>query len=511
MCESDQLLDDMDARARRDSDILMVGRTDYRLTIHSPGSGSYSPSSTLPTSDRPAGVQEIIYSTYTPNSFDRPLADFWSKAGASHRFVEEDGQEVKIRRVELAHNGVAVGVEQGGGVKWTQDLGNIGWVGIVVSADGSIAVYDILLPLSPAAAKPILVPQPPPDLPSLFPPPARPHPSHMDIHTKPPSTYIGSVPLTLTLPPADNTSTTNTLHPDKPLLYALSSTAYPLINFAPPPRPGSLLNGSFPLSEELPERDQLLPYLLDPPAEEMSVQQANGLEMSEAEGIVEKPKHSRAWLLWFLGVVSALALCAGVAFGYGKTAAKVKQSASPPSEKTPLLPADEKPKVVTFEPGPDTTALQTESSVAGNGDRPSLAPPINGDDATPKKKSTRRRVRGKKKPRDASTPGGKEGDEEDEDDRDSSSPKSGEKPLPELPREMSSVALADDMHEKERLVISESVIGGSRFGLPLMFRLWVTWYRCAQGHVGRSTCCSETVTERLHPLSESRGQTSPSQ
>lgn len=107
----------------------MVGRTDYRLTIHSPASGpGYSASSSAVTSEGPrAGIQEITYSTYTPNSFDRALAEFWSKAGSSQRmWNEEDGTDAKVVRVELGHDGVAVGVEPGGGFKWIKDLGNIG-------------------------------------------------------------------------------------------------------------------------------------------------------------------------------------------------------------------------------------------------------------------------------------------------------------------------------------------------------------------------------------------------
>lgn len=39
---------------------------------------------------------------------------------------EEDGSLAKRIRVELGHDGVAVGVEQGGGVKWVTKLGSVG-------------------------------------------------------------------------------------------------------------------------------------------------------------------------------------------------------------------------------------------------------------------------------------------------------------------------------------------------------------------------------------------------
>ena len=123
----------------------------------------------------------------------------------------------------------------------------------------SIAVYDILLPLVPANANPILVPQPPPHLPSLFPVHEDSAHSPYDIHAKPPTTYIGSVPPALLLPPARSTGEEadtpvakvpptrqgGSRRTNKPLLFALSTESYPFINFAPPPRPGSLSNGSF--------------------------------------------------------------------------------------------------------------------------------------------------------------------------------------------------------------------------------------------------------------------------
>lgn len=125
VCANENLLDDLERRTRSNRDVLFVGRTDYRLTIHTPpGTGV----SGVTIGDRPksgGGVQEIMYSTYTPNSFDRPLAEFWAKMGKEELY-EEDGTLAKRLRVELGHDGVAVGVEQGGGVKWVTKLGNVG-------------------------------------------------------------------------------------------------------------------------------------------------------------------------------------------------------------------------------------------------------------------------------------------------------------------------------------------------------------------------------------------------
>jgi serine/threonine-protein kinase/endoribonuclease IRE1 len=89
------------------------------------------------------------------------------------------------------------------------------------------------------------------------------------------------------------------------------------------------------------------------------------------------------------------------------------------------------------------------------------------EESTPvKKKTNRRRVRGKKKRRDSNAAlldDKGEGEDDDEDGADSSSPpqtvaKRDDKPLPELPREMSSTALADN-DDKERLSISDCCIG----------------------------------------------------
>jgi serine/threonine-protein kinase/endoribonuclease IRE1 len=130
MCEDDDLLDDLEAQSRAQEDVLFVGRSDYRLTIHNPSSQSgVLPSSSTPTGQlaaRKSGVQEISYSTYTPNTYDRPLADFWSKVSSENIWTEE--AEKKIR-VELGHDGVAMGIEEGGRFSWATNLGSVGYVG----------------------------------------------------------------------------------------------------------------------------------------------------------------------------------------------------------------------------------------------------------------------------------------------------------------------------------------------------------------------------------------------
>jgi serine/threonine-protein kinase/endoribonuclease IRE1 len=412
VCENEQLLDDMENRSRTNSDILFVGRTDYRLIIHSPPSSSvYSASTDTPnTGDRRAGLQEISYSTYTPNSFDKPLAEFWSKSNQIP--LEDDGSEVHSTRVELGHDGVAVGVENGGDVKWIKDLGSIG-----------IGVYDILLPMTPLSAKPIIVPQPPPRLEALFPLPTNPGQEHFDIHSKSPSTYIGSVPyqLTLSANDSDQTRPPVTSNSDKPLLYALSSSSYPLINFAPAAKPGSQANGSFPLSEDLPAKDQLLPYLLDPAIDEKTIDPAPESIMG---GLRRRETVGRSWIFWVMGVLITLVM-AGVAIaglGQRKT---YKQTATPPNEKEPLMGDPEPSSAELGPPLPITEKPELEDSGSPEAKV-----------KTKKKNNARRRVRGGKK---------RKGEAEDDDD----------KPLPELPR---AISTTDD---KERLDISDNVIGTS--------------------------------------------------
>ena len=126
LSENDQLLNKPEDYNRSDRDILLVGRAEYRLTIHSPALFSSSSVSTVSAGEGQTspGSQEIAYSTYMPNSYDRPIADYWVRAGVTDQLREEAGNE-KLR-VELRHDGVAVGVKQGGGVKWMTDLTSIG-------------------------------------------------------------------------------------------------------------------------------------------------------------------------------------------------------------------------------------------------------------------------------------------------------------------------------------------------------------------------------------------------
>jgi serine/threonine-protein kinase/endoribonuclease IRE1 len=131
LCDDSEVLDDLEGKARSNRDVLFVGRTDYRLTIHTPPSFSgVSAVETTPSEGaglrKSSGVQEITYSTYTPNSYDKALADYWTKYGATETMWETDGSPAKRSRIELGHDGIAVGVDQDGLVKWNQNLGSVG-------------------------------------------------------------------------------------------------------------------------------------------------------------------------------------------------------------------------------------------------------------------------------------------------------------------------------------------------------------------------------------------------
>ncbi|WVQ78180.1 hypothetical protein IAT38_000263 [Cryptococcus sp. DSM 104549] len=595
VCETERMLDDLEGRSPSSRDTLFVGRTDYRLMIHTPAGAASSPgtagatstvyrtpgdattgsdgsggaTSSAPNSgsggstggaSKKGGVQEIGYSTYTPNSFDRPLADFWAKTGLHGK--EWDGKaagagagsEGRIR-IELQHDGSAVGVSPdggpNGGFKWVRQLDGIG-----------IAVYDILVPLDSNSANPILVPQPPPHIPSIFPAPSDPNDPRHALLAKPPSTYIGSVPFRLALPPSSgagapagagsNGSGANsrgrgashappTPQP-RPLLYALSSNAYPLVRFAPPPRPGVLANGSFVLAEDLPERDQLLPWTIDPPDELGLVE--GGKEVGGREGKGEDEvwvrggKERRGGKGW--GWPWMVALAAGLIVAILSLAGALRSPravlASPVSEESAKLALGEKQALLPAGDNTGAASAAGESSTREEKPDPSsdgspldptqppttrsidlttdslppipTAPSADGDETTltPKKKNARRRVRGKKKPKDGSAgpssglalaggAGAEEGDEDDEDEGSSSTgrkpnptqgkkggngavtptmgmtPKKGDKPLPDLPREMSSTDLMD-MDDKERLAISDTVIGYGSHGTVVLKGTW---------------------------------------
>ena len=206
--------------------------------------------------------------------------------------------------------------------------------------------------------------------------------------------------------------------------------------------PGAL-TGSFVLSEDLPEHDKLLPYLLDPPIEEPTL-------LIEGEEAVSS---RRSWIWWGLSVLGLLASLGPAAVGLHRRGL-VKQSSSPLDEITPLLlPVTPKKDVLRSE--------KTVTIVEPKGDESEEKSGLGDDvDSTPKKKNGRRRVRGKKKPRDPDSGASKDLDEEEDESLggSSSTPGREEKPLPELPRVVT-VSDVPEMEDKEKLCISDNIIG----------------------------------------------------
>lgn len=294
-------------------------------------------------------------------------------------------------------------------------------------------------------------------------------------------TYIASLPFGLTLPPAPvanddengslsrpyerqpNRQTRQSLK--KPVLYALSSSSYPMVHAAPIAREGNVANASFLTSEDVPEQDQLLPYLLDPPAEDMALVPVGDTSVVETHIQPRSgTRPNRNWAWYVVGTIGSVILCVSILLGILRRGT-IKQTTTPPiDEKTPLLMAPEGTVTTAEKPTRSITIIEPEvPPIARKEDTAA------DDDATPvKKKSNRRRVRGRKKRRDSNAAildKDGEGDDDDEDDRgdSSSSPpntvrKKDDKPLPDLPREMSSTAIAD-VDDKERLSISDCIIG----------------------------------------------------
>ncbi|ORX39751.1 hypothetical protein BD324DRAFT_614856 [Kockovaella imperatae] len=499
-CANDQMLDNMDRSTRSSRDTLFVGRTDYRLVIHSTPHRQSSPDATFSLSgrkdaDEAEGVQEIVYSTYTPNTYDKALAEQWSKIGVDEKFWEADGSESKRVRVELKHDGFAVGIERGVGVKWTEKLSSVG-----------IAVYDILLPLAHPSANPILVPQPPSSIRSVSAVNSD-DGQRANVFGKAPSTFIASISSAyLSLPSTGSDSSPNQsdigddgveVIAPRPLLYALSSDSYPLVNFAPPPQPGHLSGGSFVVSEDLPT-----PYLLDPPKENAvpaitDQEEKTPLEPSHLpDSGVESPSRKIIWSL--VGLLASLSILGAFWFGKNRQTS-VTTSNAIPDERTQLLVIEEKSAVVekvdpvskSLEPITVTSRPASDDSEADAIDTASKKETVNTaikkkDDAeaTPKKKTNRRRVRGKKKKDNQVSFAVASDDEEEDDDKTTVSSKSSskasppstvlkkdEKPLPELPR----VLEANDPvgpNDTQRLVISDEAIGRGSHGTVVFKGFW---------------------------------------
>jgi hypothetical protein len=156
----------------------------------------------------------------------------------------------------------------------------------------SISVYDVLLPTSPGA-QPILLPQPPAYVPTLF---AQEH-LNVQLLSMPASTYISPLHKVTTTDAADGSEDANeddspsnikeTTAPSAIDVFAISSDHCPLVALAPRAKPNELIGGHVvqdAVKERLP-----YPYLLDASNERKTIAHA-----PELENVTSEPKDESA-------------------------------------------------------------------------------------------------------------------------------------------------------------------------------------------------------------------------
>jgi len=289
----------------------------------------------------------------------------------------------------------------------------------------------------------------------------------------------------------------------RPLLFAQSAASYPIVKIADiPPQPGKV-NGTFVLSADLGVDDQLASgeklstldqmqrhareqRLIDPPSEEsMRIAPPESTESQLDQLIRQQEDDRKTWWRYF--IAESVAVCVLVVGVYRWAFSKATKAAAGAAEKvvsetTPLLsPPTEDEKKIT------TPVVRFEALPEVNGTSDPNTPP--------KKKSTRRRVRGRKKRRNSVGPeldrdegDGAESNNDDITDAASPTPseerassgsngsnsatKSDSKPedkVVTLPRSTSSVSLNDEL---ERLVISDTVIGFGSHGTVVLKGTW---------------------------------------
>jgi serine/threonine-protein kinase/endoribonuclease IRE1 len=317
--------------------------------------------------------------------------------------------------------------------------------------------------------------------------------------------YIGSIGpglLQAETPQTDSSADGDdeeTSEPNKrPLLFAQSAASYPIIKiFAPPPRPGKV-NGTFVLSDDLASSDGVLTSgeklstldqmerhsreqgLIDPPSEQSVRISAPESQESQLDLLMRQREDDRKswWRLFFYEFVALLVAVVAV---YRWAFTKATKAAANAAERsfdspTPILTplTEEEKKIVTpvvrFDALPDVNDVTDLNT-------------------PPKKKATRRRVRGRKKRRNSVGPeldrdegDGAESNNDEANDASSPTPsddrqssngngngKADEKQVLQLPRSTSTVSLND---EHERLAISDTVIGFGSHGTVVLKGTW---------------------------------------
>jgi serine/threonine-protein kinase/endoribonuclease IRE1 len=205
-------------------------------------------------------IQDLLYTRMVPNAVHRDLADYWSKnghikgevfirpgrkyggyTGSFNAAKTKDQAGYQDRwRVEMLYDGTVAGILQEKGLRWVTNLGSVG-----------VSVFDVLLPAAPGS-RPILLPQPPAYLPTLF----LEAQNNLQLMGLPLSALVHELPVAQE---GDESI-------EEQGFFIMSSANHPLVGYAPRAQEGSLLGGHA-VQEAVSER---LPPLIDP-AETVSV------------------------------------------------------------------------------------------------------------------------------------------------------------------------------------------------------------------------------------------------
>lgn len=356
-------------------------------------------------------IQDLLYTRMVPNAVHRDLADYWSKNGhvKGEVFVRpgrkyggytgsfnaagtRQRSEYQDRyRVEMLYDGAVAGILQEQGLKWVTDLGSVG-----------VSVFDVLLPAGPGS-KPILLPQPPAYLPTLFPDSQ----NNLQLMGLPPSALVHQLPVAQ----GEDESI------EEQGFFIMSSANHPLVGYAPRAQKGSLLGGHV-VQEAVSER---LPPLIDPVINDDVKSEEGARQLPEKKSTDEwedtqetsggwdvRWKRGPDWLsLGLLGLLAIILL-------WIMTSAR-RQPADSTLGSRDLAVINEaqlREKLIAFDKALPAIPTDDEESLSALDS--SITPPAEHGDhqASNKKSNGRRRKRGKK------NRGKRDGNEEDNEDGD---------------------------------------------------------------------------------------------
>jgi hypothetical protein len=335
-------------------------------------------------------IQDLHHSKIVPNSIHRDLADYWSKnghikgevtvrpgrkysgyTGSFNSAASNEQVEYEDRlRVEMRHDGIVVGMLQEKGPQWSYNLRSMG-----------VSAFDVLLPGTPGS-QPILVPQPPVHLPTLY----ANEEINLQLMSLPASTFIHQLARVPDEAIEEELDAMN--------FYAMSSNNHPFIGYVPLAETGSLV-GRHLVTEAIQER---LPPLLDPAddvethgADELSQSETDRRSSSNGTQIIELIERTwwydqSGWLL--AGLTGLVAILLVLAVYWYNTRLDLMYI-------PPRSVVDSKPSIVSETPAVDKALpdLPVEVEAAPMNGHPLEEKP---DHANGKKPNGRRRKRGKK-------------------------------------------------------------------------------------------------------------------